>query len=225
MWRYEEELRQLQLKQRPLGRASGARPMVFYGSSSIRFWDPSPFTDFTGPFLAEALGLDPDQTVNLGFGGATLEGCVQCFERIVAPFAARALVVYAGDNDLSAGAEPAEVVKSYRYLLYKTRRHLGAIPFTFLAIKPSPLHAGNLPRVAQVNARIRDIAAGETGCYFVDLHHPMLDPRGRPDRRFFSRDGVHLSAAGYALWAEELLASEQRFPIFGERVVDGPDRR
>src|SRR5580693_8961009 len=73
-------------------------PVLFYGSSSIRFW-PDLRRDFPGrPVL------------NRGFGGASLADCVHFFDRLIVPYAPRVLVLYAGDNDLANGHKPQDVL-------------------------------------------------------------------------------------------------------------------
>ena len=52
-------------------------PVLFYGSSSIRFW-PELERDFPGR-----------PVMNRGFGGATFDDCVQLFHRLVKPYAPR----------------------------------------------------------------------------------------------------------------------------------------
>ena len=123
MFWYEDEVYSLEKK---LKAASPATPqVVFYGSSSIRLWDTLP-QDF--PDVA---------TLNLGFGGATLAACAWFFERLVVPAQPKALVFYAGDNDLGDERHPEEVYLFFCALLEKVRRQFPAIPFTFLSIKPS----------------------------------------------------------------------------------------
>jgi hypothetical protein len=89
---------------------SGA--VVFYGSSSIRFWNSLP-DDFPG--------LD---VTNAGFGGSTMAACAHYAERLVVPLRPRSLLVYAGDNDLGDGRSPADVLSSFRALVAKLDRHL-----------------------------------------------------------------------------------------------------
>ena len=99
---------------------------VFYGSSSIRLWTT---LDRDFPDVAP---------LNLGFGGATLAACAWHFERLVIPAKPRALMLYAGDNDLGEGRQPEEVYLFFCALAEKIQRHLPGIPVTFLSIKPSP---------------------------------------------------------------------------------------
>lgn len=153
--------------------------------------------------------------VNLGFGGATIQDCVYCFERLVMPSAPRALLLYAGDNDRARGYSPSRVVNALRYLVYKTRHYCGPIPLSFVSIKPSPLHAASLERIAWTNAMVREETARRPGCHYLDVYTPMLDDRGRPRAELFKDDGLHLSAAGYRLWTELFEQEHARSAIFG----------
>lgn len=187
---YESEVRSLEHARQQ--RALPERPVVFYGSSSIRGWDT----------LAEDLG-DP-RALNMGFGGSTLEACVFFFERLVVPVRPASLIVYAGDNDLGDGRHPAQVIEAYRALLNKVRTHLGTAPFGFIAIKPSPARRSLLERIRETNEGIRREAATHPPAFFIDVFEPMLSPRGEPRPELFLDDGLHMARAGYELWIDVL---------------------
>src|SRR4051812_43346941 len=95
---------------------------LFYGSSSMRLW-PRLQKEFPGVTIE-----------NWGFGGSTLAACAHLFERAIVPRQPRAIVFYAGDNDLFLGANPEEVWDSLVRLLDLRDHHLGAIPFAFLSL-------------------------------------------------------------------------------------------
>src|SRR5271165_5563318 len=63
--------------------------IVFTGSSSIRFWE------------SLASDMKPLEVINRGFGGSRVAQVNQYASRIVLPYQPRAVVLYAGDNDLS----------------------------------------------------------------------------------------------------------------------------
>jgi hypothetical protein len=63
--------------------------LVFTGSSSIRFWDTL------------ANDMRPLEVINRGFGGSQIAHVNQYASRIIIPYRPRAVVLYAGDNDLS----------------------------------------------------------------------------------------------------------------------------
>src|SRR5581483_3337547 len=79
-----------------------ANAVVFVGSSTIRFWTTLA-QDFPGV-----------PTINRGFGGSELADSVAYADRIVIPYHPRLVVLYAGDNDLSAGKTPETVTADFR---------------------------------------------------------------------------------------------------------------
>ena len=59
-----------------------------------------------------------------------------------------------------------------------------------------------------MNAAIEAMCAGEQGTFFVATAERFLDPgTGRPDATLFRDDRLHLSPAGYAVWAETIGAA------------------
>ena len=59
----------------------------------------------------------------------------------------------------------------------------------------------------QANRQLAAIAAEDARVRFVDVTAAMLGPDGKPRPELFVDDGLHLTAAGYALWTS-LLRSE-----------------
>jgi hypothetical protein len=162
--------------------------IVFVGSSSIRFWSS----------LAEDMA--PLPIVRRGFGGAHLSHVVHNAPRIVIPYAPRAVVVYAGNNDIAAGKSVDTVVADFEALVRLLEAALPETDIHFLSIKPTPLRWKLWPEMARVNARIRALADADPRLHFIDGGQVLLGPDGRPDRAFFRFDGLHLSAKGYAAW-------------------------
>jgi len=165
-----------------------ACPVLFVGSSSIRFWrtldvDMAPFT-----------------VLNRGLGGARISDVNFYFDQVVAPYAPRAIVFYAGENDLWAG-EPVEgvVADFQRFMEMKTAK-LGETPVYFLSLKPSKLRLAQLPLQAEVNQRVKAMTASRRDLRFVDVTQVMMD-QGAP-KDIYVPDGLHMTPAGYALWTE-----------------------
>jgi lysophospholipase L1-like esterase len=187
---YETEVRELE--QSRVLHPPTANPAVFYGSSSLRLWDTL------------AVDLGEPSALNLAFGGSTLDACVHFFERLIPPVAPASLVVYAGDNDLGDGRRPEDVLRSYLQLGAKVQGALGAIPFGFISIKPSPARMDIQDRIRLTNDWVRREMERIPGAYMIDVFGPMLDPAGRPRAELFLDDGLHLSRAGYLLWIDVL---------------------
>ncbi len=174
--------------------------VVFYGSSTIRLWES----------LAEDLG--DRRAVNLGFGGSTLEACAHFFERLVTPLKPCSLVVYGGDNDLGDGRSPAEVLSFFKALAAKVDRELGQIEFGFISIKPSPARWNIADKIRLANKLIQQEAVVRARGYFIDIFDGMLGRDGKPERKYYEEDGLHLSPAGYRAWTK--LLSVYRHRIF-----------
>lgn len=165
---------------------------VFIGSSSIRRWAT----------LAEDF---PDVgAVNRGFGGSELADSVFYFERLVLPHRPRAVVVYAGENDLWAGQPPEKVLADFRAFRTKLQATLPDARLLYLAIKESPQRARIRDQVLATNRLIAAECAADPRCTFVDVATPLLDARGGTRPELYVEDGVHLRPEGYRIWTAVL---------------------
>ena len=165
-------------------------PVLFIGSSSIRMWSTL------------ERDMAPLPVLNRGFGGSTIADVNFHFDRIVAPYAPRAIVFYAGENDIDSGQSPGAVADQFRRFLELKRAALGDVPVFFISAKPSIARLGQQPLQAQLNARVRALASASDDLVFIDVA-PAMTSGGRP-RDLFIEDGLHMTAAGYAIWRESV---------------------
>lgn len=165
------------------------RPIVFAGSSSIRLWDKL------------ERDMAPLPVLNRGFGGAHLSHVVHFLDRVVIRYQPRAVVLYAGDNDLDGRADKAtdDVVRDFRTFISRVQTGLPGVPIYYVSIKPSRLRWCDWPRQREANRRISAICASEPGLVYIDVATAML-AAGEPPPRDLFIDGLHLSGKGYALW-------------------------
>ena len=166
--------------------------VLFVGSSSIRLWE-SLARDFPGV-----------TTINRGFGGSQLPDAVHYMDRIVLPYAPRTIVLYAGDNDLWAGATPEQLLEDYERFVSRVHERLPETRILYLAVKPSTARWSIADRIRKANALIRARAARDPRLGFVDVFTPMLGPDGRPRPELLVEDGLHMTPAGYAVWRDAL---------------------
>lgn len=182
--------------------------VLFVGSSSIRLWDlPRSFP-----------GLP---AINRGFGGSCVSDSVRFVPRIVLPYAPAVIVLYAGDNDITAGKAPEAVRDDYRAFVEAVHERLPAARIAYIAIKPSIQRWKLIGAMRAANALIEAAAAADPRLAFVNLEPAMLGADGIPRRELFAADGLHLSAEGYALWAA-LLAPHLRLPGAETRLAANP---
>jgi len=184
--RWEPAIRAFEAKDRTQAPAKGG--IVFVGSSSIVRWDlPKSFP-----------GLD---AINRGFGGSQLADSVRYAHRIVIPHQPRAVVLYAGDNDLASGKTPQQVFDDYRRFVAKIHAALPRARILYIAIKPSKARWKLIDKIRAANRLIADFAAKDPRLVFIDVERPMLGADGKPRPELFMPDGLHLNAEGYRLWA------------------------
>ncbi len=164
--------------------------ILFLGSSSIRLWDlDKSFPDH--------------KTINRGFGGSTLADSIHFFDRLVVPHAPAAIVVYAGDNDVSNGMKAKAVMADFTKLAGLVAEKLPGTPVIYIAIKPSVSRWGLWPAMKEANDGIAAWCDRHEGFYFADTAAAMLaDAKNGepPAATWFAKDGLHLNADGYAGW-------------------------
>lgn len=167
-------------------------PVLFYGSSSIVLWETAE-ADF------------PDWTIlRRGFGGSTLEECVHWCDRLVIRYSPCRILVYAGDNDLANGASPDDVFHHFKSLVQQVQHALGPVPIYYISIKPSPARWNLLPRILHTNQLMQSLVPHHKHVHYIDVAGYMLHPDGKPKVELYVDDGLHLSPAGYSLWAKRV---------------------
>lgn len=165
-----------------------AHTVLFVGSSSIRLWGS----------LAEDFPGRP--VINRGFGGSRIADATYYADRLVAPYHPRAIVLYAGDNDLAEGCTPEQVRDAFAAFVQRARSLDAGVPIAFIAIKPSMARKNLLAQIRQANALVRRYAQSEAGVTYLELFTPMLGRDGQPQAAWFGPDGLHMNRRGYALW-------------------------
>jgi lysophospholipase L1-like esterase len=173
--------------------------ILFVGSSSIRFWDG----------LAD--DMSPMVVIRRGFGGAKLSDLVHFVDRIIIPYAPRAIVIHAGGNELTDAPgnrqrTPEEARADFRSLVERIRASLPDAPIYYLALRPSGLPGARDLFLELVRAEIE----AQPGLHYLDAGAGLALADGSPDPRLIRWDFIHLNRAGYAVWAppvrERLLA-------------------
>ena len=163
--------------------------ILFIGSSSIRKWD----VESSFPNLP---------VLNRGFGGSEIPDSVHFADRIVFPYRPRAVVLYAGDNDISREKTPCRVHEDFRDFVSTIHGELPETRIIFIAIKPSLARWELIHHMRAANALIRADCEENPRLTYVDVDGPMLDNCGRPRAELFEEDGLHLNDDGYLLWSD-----------------------
>ena len=166
-----------------------AGAVLFVGSSSIRLWTT----------LAEDF---PDHTViNRGFGGSRIPDSARYADRIVIPYKPKTIVLYAGDNDIAAGATPEQVLADFKVFVEKVHDALPETRIHFISIKASIARWALVDKIRAANRLVSAYAKEHSKrLAYIDIFTPMLGNDGKPRAELLVEDGLHLTPAGYELW-------------------------
>lgn len=167
--------------------------IAFYGSSTVRLW------------VNMKRDLAPLNVINLGFGGSSLYWSTHYFEKIFKKCSPETIVIYVGENDLAMGKDPREVQLNYKELILKARAKYPNVHLTGISLKPSPSRAYLETKINLSNRYIEEILEGMNNTSMIWLHREML-VKGSYHQEFYLSDGLHLSKAGYAIWAKAVRA-------------------
>ncbi len=186
------------LEERNLTDSKVDRPVLFCGSSSIRLWE-SLVTD-----------MSPWPSIGRGFGGAKLPDVIHYAPRIIGPHLGatnpnrcRAVVIFVAndiagkDNDIT----PTEVADRFGRLHLWIRQQDSAIPVFWIEVTPTEKRWAVWPKIADATRQISQIIDADENTHLIATAGAFLGVDGRPRPDLFIDDMLHLSAAGYQLWA------------------------
>jgi lysophospholipase L1-like esterase len=168
------------------------RPVVFVGSSSIRLWSTL------------QADMSPLPVLNRGFGGSQLSQVVYYVDQTVIRYRPRAIVLYAGDNDLDGryhtGKTAEDVASEFRMFVTRVEAAVPDAHIYYLSMKPSRRRWTDWPEEHTGNSLIAEICAGDPRLAYIDVATPMLAAGMPPPSDLYMSDGMHPSPKGYALW-------------------------
>ena len=166
--------------------------VIFIGSSSVRLWSTL------------ERDMQPLPVVRHGFGGAKLADVEFYAERLVNPFEPRAVVVFAGTNDLQPrrSKSPEVLLETYRRFVERVRADLPKVSIYFIGVTPSPLRWEIWDQAQETNRLVREWSAQDPTLFYIETGPALLGEGGEPDPDNYMFDGLHLSAQGYAIWTE-----------------------
>ena len=165
--------------------------VLFVGSSSIVMWK-------TRDYFREL------KVINRGFGGSQIAEVSYFAERIVYPYKPKAIVFYAGDNDIAGGKSAQRVFEDYKKFVKVTGKKIPHTPIIFIGIKPSLSRWKLWDEMKEANMMIKDFSAGDEKLFYFDSATPLLGDDGKPKSELFKADQLHLNKEGYKLWTERL---------------------
>jgi lysophospholipase L1-like esterase len=185
--KWEKEVATIEKRQAEQSPEKGG--IVFGGSSTVRLWD-----------LAKSF---PDwKATNSGFGGSEIRDVTHFADRLVFKHDPRAIVLYAGDNDVNSGRTPELVLADFRAFVEMARKKVPKARTYFIAIKPSPARWAKFETQSRANALVNEFCARDDRLAYIDVVPLLFGKDGRPREELYVKDQLHLSPAGYEVLSE-----------------------
>ncbi|MDR6671826.1 SGNH/GDSL hydrolase family protein [Xanthomonas sp. 1678] len=175
--------------------AAGERRVVFYGDSITDMWGRSEGTRF----------FPGKPYVNRGISGQTTAQMLVRFRQDVIDLKPAAVVILAGTNDLAGntGLSTQRMIEDNLRSMAELAQanHIKLVLASVLPVSDYPWRPGLQPaeKIGALNAWIKQYAESH-GAVYLDYHTRMRNRQGGLDKAL-ANDGVHPTAAGYALMA------------------------
>jgi lysophospholipase L1-like esterase len=170
--------------------------VLFVGSSTVRLWQG----------LEQTFGEQAPAVLRRGLGGSRLSEWPPLVPWLVTRYVPQQVIVYAGENDIAEGAQPADLLAAFVRFVQAVHAERPGTPIAFISLKPSPSRMAQLAAMREANLLVQTWILSQDGLDYIDVHTAMLDNDGRPRPELFARDRLHLSAEGYALWRQVISA-------------------
>ena len=194
--RWEKDI--AKLEQLNLAEPKLSQAILYYGSSSIRFWAGLPND------------MAPWPAIKRGYGGAKLPDAIHYAPRIVGPHLGetnpdrcRAVVLFVA-NDISGkddDATPSKVADRFSQLHQWIRKQDATIPVFWIEVTPTRKRWSHWQKISDATKRIGQTIDTDANTHLIATAGSYLGIDGKPRAELFVNDQLHLNEAGYQLWA------------------------
>lgn len=203
--------------------AEPTNALLFVGSSSIRRWESltRDFADY--------------RMIQRGMGGATFGDVNQLASSVVLRYAPRAIVVWAGVNDLYAGRSGSYVFQQFTNFVGTVTNNLPSAKIFYIGITRNPVFAGNSAQNTQrtnANALISGFVAtnGNPNVVYMNLpsffesltYTTNMTTTNPAELWYYQVDYAHLNQRGHDVWKSSIRQALSSAGVFPDRPVVVP---
>lgn len=161
--------------------------LLFVGSSTIRRWETltRDFADYNA--------------VQRGLGGALMSELLAQENDWVLRLKPRAVVVWAGTNDLASGSNGATVAANFATFANNLLAVQPDVDIFYIGIMPTPGRAGNRFQEDIANGNIKNFAASNAKVHYIDMPAAFQTLNPYAGSQFTNKfvDSIHLNRSGY----------------------------
>ncbi|MDU8913404.1 GDSL-type esterase/lipase family protein [Aestuariicoccus sp. MJ-SS9] len=169
------------------------RPILFYGSSSVRLWER----------MCEDLGSL--RLINAGIGGGSFRSGLFHLERILDVIAPHEFVIYFGSNDIGAfGLSAEETLADQQRFHQAIRAKAPEAQITYLTPVPGPARWIWIDEYKRYNEILAEDVRSDPKTRIIDVASCLMGANDLPYGQHFRPDGIHLEPSGYMQWSNIL---------------------
>ena len=188
--------------------------IVFYGSSGFTNWQAS---NQMRPLEEDIRMKDGSlAAVNHGFGGGTMEEGLYYYDRLIKPWAPRAVVLRFYPNDIGAGYTPEEIVYLHALFCHRAKADFPDIKIYLCDAMPHKRYVNNSmwqKMAHRFNRTLQDFCRVNDNCFYVcQSAWPGFyeDPADAGDyskvrQDIWVADEMHFTQEGYDIYRELFL--------------------
>ena len=189
--------------------------ILFYGSSGFTNWRRGKYDNRP---LEEDIRMKDGSlaAVNHGFGGSTIEEGLYYYDRLVKPWAPRAIVLRFFPNDVGSGYTPAEIVYLLALFCNRAKADFPGVKLYLCDAMPHQKTMNNVTwrsMAKQFNRLLKDYCEKNEDCYYVcQSAWPGFyeDPADAGDyskvrQDIWVEDQMHFTQKGYDIYRDLFL--------------------
>jgi lysophospholipase L1-like esterase len=166
--------------------------VLFIGSSTIRMWKTLA-EDFPGVAV-----------INRGLGGSEIVDATHFVQRIVLPYAPKAIYFRAGGNDLHAGKSAERVFEDYKEFVVEVHEKLPMAEIVYISQSPAPVRWSERDATKALNDLVKEYTKQYTYLKYIETYDISVAADGKAREELFLSDKLHFNAEGYKLLAERV---------------------
>lgn len=161
------------------------RPVIAMGSSIFAQW-----------FNIQDL-LPYDSTLNLAVGGTTTLDWVDWIDNRILPHNPKAILFYAGGNDLDRQCPVTDIVDRSCKILMQIHEQIPDCMAYYFSIIRAPQKQPIWNPLDELNKTMKDFTTKHPWLKFIDLNPMFYDEQQNIKAELFIEDRVHLTTAAY----------------------------
>lgn len=166
--------------------------VLFIGSSSIRMW------------TSLQKDMKKLSVINQGFGGSTVNDSLYYADQLIIPYAPKAIVFYAGTNDIAFGYSPGMVYSRTKEFFKYIHNRLPDTEIYYIAQTRQPKRARFWNKMQKLNAKVKAYAGKDPLVTYIDTTSTVSNISKSKRSQYFLRDGLHFNKKGYKAWSAKI---------------------